>query len=1103
MAEKYAITEPRPDTAHEALTETVRLSELYLHKSYLNGLSRAQVVPAGRDVTRIEPGTNLKLIELEAILIGKNDSLANKLRDLLGAVEAFDAGLVLVVNGKGDRISMSIGVCADSLSSLTPAYNTLLSSLSGILPGCRYRQLRASGVRALLDDVFPAMPGAEGPESHAIASVSAFPVVRGSRDTGGRQDVARLDTLIDGMRGKPFTMVLLSKSVNSTQLSLVQQQLEALYTQLSPFEKVSLTMNESDTDNVNLNFSHAVNANESYSTGLTHGVSHTTGTNRSESHVEYDEEAAKKQAGLGILSAAVALGVTAISSKGFSEINPAQALFYGSGINTLLNNAGTMAGLDMKAHDKNITEGSHEDFSTSDSKQITFSTSGGTSDSQGYTIGNSKTQGTSNQITTTNKFISGLLGEIDSELEQLRRLKREGAFSSAAYFIAGDVETAVTAANLYRAMTQSGGSMEIRSPINCWEDRDALAEMTQYLCRGRHPVFELPETLSPTAEAAQLIGIEDAPSYFALPERSVPGYIVSEYAGFNRDIISQSPMSSGKAGNGVEIGCIYHMGRTETQTPVSLDVNDLTKHLFVCGATGVGKSNFCYQLLDKLIDAGVLALVIEPAKGEYASVLGGRTGGDGKPLFHVFGVDPRRTPLLKINPFAFPEGVSVIQHIERLLDIFNAAWPMYSAMPAILKEAIEKIYSDRGFEFICGERPEGARFPCFDDLLEALPKIIRQSAYSSEVQGNYIGALVTRVRSLTNGVYGLIFGGDEVGDSTLFDDNSIVDISRIGSSETKALIMGVLTMRLNEYRMCSGRVNSPLCHVTLLEEAHNLLRASNPGSAEGVNVRAASVEMITNAIAEMRTYGEGFIIADQSPSVLDPSVIRNTQTKAAFMLPDKLDRNVVGKAMSLSDDQMQELARLSPGVAAVYQNGWTGAVLSKIDYFPPEKAAPFVYSGPSLPQNTRALISQALSVTLSGHTGSGSGVDREKIASLLKSDFTLAGSRYIRAAEILRRYMADGVGPDTSDKTQLVSTLVPLREIITAACTAAGRDVRRWSRRVRESLSAHADLTDEETDALINSGIQLYYPGEPIARRNFMILYYAYKNGKGDDAQNE
>ena len=74
--------------------------------------------------------------------------------------------------------------------------------------------------------------------------------------------------------------------------------------------------------------------------------------------------------------------------------------------------------------------------------------------------------------------------------------------------------------------------------------------------------------------------------------------------------------------------------------------------------------------------------------------------------------------------------------------------------------------------------------------------------------------------------------------------------------------------------------NRPLRHLTVLEEAHNLLkRTSTDQPVEGGNLLGKSVEMLSNAIAEMRTYGEGFIIADQAPGLLDMAAIRNTNTK--------------------------------------------------------------------------------------------------------------------------------------------------------------------------------------------------------------------------------
>ena len=165
-------------------------------------------------------------------------------------------------------------------------------------------------------------------------------------------------------------------------------------------------------------------------------------------------------------------------------------------------------------------------------------------------------------------------------------------------------------------------------------------------------------------------------------------------------------------------------------------------------------------------------------------------------------------------------------------------------------------------------------------------------------------------------------------------DSQVIDLSRIGSNENKSLIMGLLVIRLQEYRMTEAVFNSELRHVTVLEEAHNLLRrASVSISDEGSNVTEKSVEMIANAIAEMRTYGEGFIIVDQAPSLLDMSAIRNTNTKIILRLPDKDDRELVGRAANLNDEQIRELARLQRGVAAVYQNEWIEPILCMIDKF--------------------------------------------------------------------------------------------------------------------------------------------------------------------------
>lgn len=261
---------------------------------------------------------------------------------------------------------------------------------------------------------------------------------------------------------------------------------------------------------------------------------------------------------------------------------------------------------------------------------------------------------------------------------------------------------------------------------------------------------------------------------------------------------------------------------------------------------------------------------------------------------------------------------------------------MYAAMPAILKDAVEKIYIEKGWDLLNSVymRAGEPTYPTFHDLMRTLPNVINNSGYSSDTKGDYIGALVTRVTSLTNGISGQIFCDSyDIPDEVMFDQNTIVDLSRVGSSETKSLIMGILVLKLSEYRMANAnQANSVLRHITVLEEAHNLLKRTTPGAA-GSNVIGKSVEMICNSIAEMRTYGEGFIIVDQSPTAVDIAAIKNTNTKILMRLPEKGDCEAVGNAAGLNEEQVREMSKLGTGIAVVMQNNWLEAVLTHIDAF--------------------------------------------------------------------------------------------------------------------------------------------------------------------------
>jgi DNA helicase HerA-like ATPase len=423
----------------------------------------------------------------------------------------------------------------------------------------------------------------------------------------------------------------------------------------------------------------------------------------------------------------------------------------------------------------------------------------------------------------------------------------------------------------------------------------------------------------------------------ALPRKSISGLPVIECAGFGRDVIS---LNKSEKDIKIKIGYLFHMHCMEKNKLIGFNKKNLASHTFITGSTGSGKSNTVYQLLSEITKSDARFLVIEPAKGEYKNIFGNLDG------VFVYGTNPELSPLLKINPFKFPTGnsepkknIHILEHLDRLIEIFNVCWPMYAAMPAVLKNAVEKSYEEAGWDLKKSKNKYNFElYPSFVDIIQNVKRIIDSSEYSDENKGNYKGSLITRLESLTNGLNSLIFVNDELSNTDLFDKNVIVDLSRIGSMETKALIMGLLVMKLQEYRMTSGKTNADLNHVTVLEEAHNLLkRTSTEQSSESANLLGKSVEMLANAIAEMRTYGEGFIIADQSPGLLDMSVIRNTNTKIILRLPDASDRELVGKAANLNEDQIIEISRFPLGVAAIYQNDWIEPVLCKVEEFKDKK----------------------------------------------------------------------------------------------------------------------------------------------------------------------
>jgi len=1045
----------------DEMNSTIGQADGFIRKQYLLDLKDASVVPLSAKLSNIQVGKNARMFKVTSLSFSEKDNVYDKITQIYSAVTEFDSSQILILDSDGNKVDLYLGVASNDTDNLSMQFETFKSSFLGNFPGGKISVLNTRKNEELLNSFFD--------EDIKISSVSALTTATEAKNG----NLYGIEHLINAMYGKPFTMFIVSDAIAKSNVTALRQNLEALYTELTPFRDYSLSLNtnlsETYTQTFNLTKSESVTEGKS----VTENTSFSKSKNKSSTTAINQEENQKRAARNQLLGAAVSM--LALPAGG----NILQGLFYGGSISNILGSAQTL----MNGANLNDTEttGEGESYSLSFSESETTSQQKGFSSSKGISDGSTTANGKTISLKYENKSIIELLSLLDKQIARLQHIEEIGGFECAAYFITGDNSSALTVANMYRSLLGKGNSLGQNNAINVWSERNDVVGIGEYLKRLNHPVFQFERKPNfPSFKASTLISTDEFPMYASLPQKSMCGLPVSKHAEFARDIISMNVDNSDK----LEIGRVYHMGKTENNK-VHLSKNDLNGHMFVSGSTGAGKSNFCYGLLDGLYKKNVKFMVIEPAKGEYHKVFGGYSD------VYSYGTNPNLMPLLKINPFSFPEDIHVNEHINRLLEIFNSCWPMYAAMPAVLKEAVETVYRNSGFNLITGKSKTPNKFPNFNDVLTILPEIIKKSEFSGEVKGNYIGSLMTRVKSLTDGLYGCIFTEDEIPNEKLFDENVLVDLSRVGSSETKALIMGIMVMKLQEYRTSKSQMNSPLKHITILEEAHHLLKSSTSSSAEGVNLRAMSLEMITNAIAEMRTYGEGFVIADQSPTLMDLSVIRNTNTKVVFKLPENSDRRAVGNAMSLNEEQINEISRLERGVAVVYQSNWDDAILAKINYFDTDNFKPYVHKETIEITDDRDIVSQCAAILIKNRLTAkdSSSVDVD-ICNNIISNSMYADKNMSECITVIKKYINESsFDMSFANVCKYIDRIIDTKKLI-AYCKDEN-DMAQWDKKARAYITTKVSLSDAEQTELITLCLNIRTNDSPEMKK-FYFRYFAF-----------
>ena len=693
-----------------------------------------------------------------------------------------------------------------------------------------------------------------------------------------------LEKILFPMQGKTFRIVLVAQSYDLYTIQDIISNYQTLGSELHRFVKQSRNEQKSHADS--------------------QGITLTEGSSVSNTEGKSDKSLNSK---IGTtLSIAVGAGIGA---------------FFGPAGIALGASMGGMIGGSVFAE----TENTSRTNSTNENKSLNKNTT--KTDTLGITF---------DEIDKSAEYCENL---IDTYIERFQKGLNHGMWNSSLYIQAENESVLSELEHTLKSVYSGDESYyeSIRFSNNMIENKDIEIEKLPMLYFDK----DIKHPLHPSFVGfSSALNTEELSILSALPNNDVEGLSVSKISSFG---LTQS--KSIDKYKSMEIGIVLNKKKPTNQR-FKLSTEALNSHLFVSGITGSGKSNTIKLILNELqsenIENKIPFLVIEPAKSEYKHLL--KT----IPDLQIFRPGAKND-IFKLNPFVFEhnknnKSVTLTKHVDMLKTAFSSAFPMYGPMPYILEDAIHKIYEDKGWNFNTEDNPLFTNsseanydrmtllFPNMEDLNNKIESVVDESGYAGELDSNIKAALKTRINNLTIGAKGRIFNSRHSFNSTiLFKKPTIIELSSIVDDEEKAFLMGLLLNKLYQYREEQGSFNE-LKHITVIEEAHRLLpNISLDKSSEEANSKAKAVETFTNILAEIRSYGEGIIIADQIASKLHSDVIKNTNIKIIQRTMDREDRELVGNSINLNEDQILDIAELKPGEAIVHNKDVHQAFMVKID----------------------------------------------------------------------------------------------------------------------------------------------------------------------------
>lgn len=331
--------------------------------------------------------------------------------------------------------------------------------------------------------------------------------------------------------------------------------------------------------------------------------------------------------------------------------------------------------------------------------------------------------------------------------------------------------------------------------------------------------------------------------------------------------------------------------------------------MLVVGTPGSGKTTFSVSLLDRLWkEHNIPFLVIEPAKNEYRALV------QSIPDLQVFTPGKNSISPFVFNPFVPPKNVKLETYKSTLKTAFAAGVSMTTPLDKIFEEAINNCYSDFRWLDTYTTDNKGKIFN-ITDFVRCFQNTFDEIGYTGDAK-NIGRAGVVRLNSLVN----LFDNYYSIPIEDLLSKPTVIELAAIENSDQKSLIIALLLLSILSYVNANYIGEGGLENVILLEEAHVLLDADSNKSEGESNPSAIAQGLVKRMLAEIRSYGVGLVIADQSPRKVGMDVVALTDMKLSFRLVEAQDKQIIADSTNMSETQLQRLSKLRPGEAFLFFN---------------------------------------------------------------------------------------------------------------------------------------------------------------------------------------